>query len=143
MSNTNEPITAPKNTETTLYNHAEVQITSLRAVFGAKTYAISNITSVEGQKIEPSGCFPISLAILGGALTLFGALAAFADGGFGMLMFGLLLLIPGVAIYRSAKPSFAVNITTSAGEVKAYTSNDWETIRQIVEALNNAIVQKG
>lgn len=142
MSNTNEPITAPKNTETTLYNHAEVQITSLRAVFGAKTYAISNITSVEGQKIEPSGCFPGGLIVFGLLLSMIGITQAL-DGEFGMLAFGLLLLIPGIAIYRSAKPSFAVSITTSAGEVKAYTSNDWETIRQIVEALNNAIVQKG
>lgn len=142
MSNPSEPLAAPKNTETTLYNRAEVQITSLRAVFGAKTYAISNITSVEGQKIEPSGCMPIGLSLAGGLLVMVGVVQAL-DGEFGTLAFGLLLLIPGIAIYRSAKPSFAVNITTSAGEVKAYTSNDWETIRQIVEALNNAIIQKG
>jgi len=44
---------------------------------------------------------------------------------------------------RSAKPTYTVSLTTASGEVKACESHDQQTIRQIIESLNTAIIQKG
>lgn len=128
--------------ETPIYEKADIKITNLRAVFGAKTYSISNITSVEAQRIDPSGCAPAFFILGGILLTAVGAMAAM-DGSYGILIFGLCLLIPGYFISRQQKPSYAVSLTTASGEVKAYTSENQETIQEIVNALNEAIIRKG
>jgi hypothetical protein len=140
----NEPI---QKTETTIYQQGEVHITNLRAVFHTKTYAISNITSVDSQRIEASGCAPAFLVILGIFLALFGIGAATGRNGDAgdivMIIIGAVMVFGGAYVSRTAKPTYAVNLTTAAGEVKAYTSADETTIKNIVEALNNAIIQKG
>jgi len=142
-----DPKTQPKvgPSERVIYDQADIKITNLRAVFGAKTYSISNITSVEAQKIEPSGCLVGGLMLLGFPMIFFSILSLI-DGNsesWGVLIMGVLFAGAGLAGYRAQKPSYAVKLTTAAGEVKACTSDDESSIREIVEALNNAIIQKG
>jgi hypothetical protein len=127
--------------ETTIYEKDNIKITNLRAVFAEKTYSVSNITSVETKKINPSGCLPAGLICFGLVLFVYGASDLKQNIGsivFGLLLFGLVFII-----VKTTKPSYAVSLTTAAGEVKAYSSLDQATIKQIVEALNTAIIQKG
>ena len=127
--------------ETTIYDKNNIKITNLRAVFGGKTYSVSNITSVESKRIEPSGCLPIGLSISGSLFILVGVYNIKYEPG--ILMLGVLAFVLLFFSNRASKPTWSVTLTTAAGEVKACTSPDQQTIKQIVEAINNAIVQKG
>lgn len=127
--------------ESLIYEKNDIKITNLRAVFGSKTYSIANITSVETQRIEPSGCLVIGLILVGIAFLLIGLVDFTEDWQF--IIFGAMLLGLGFLVIKSQKPSFSVALTTASGEIKAYTSTEWESIKEIVEALNNAMIQKG
>lgn len=128
--------------ETTIYEKNDIKITNLRAVFGSKTYAISNITSVETKRIDANGCMPAGLMTIGVLLVFYGIPRLF-DAEFNMVIFGAIAFGLGFLIHRSNKPSYAVSLTTASGEIKAYTSESSESISEIIEALNNAIIQKG
>lgn len=133
-----------ENLETVIYESNGVKITNLRAVFGAKTYSISNITSVESKTIEPNGCVTGVLVMVGVFMIMFGIVSIVnKDPLWALLVLGLFFAGGGFALYRTAKPTYSVNLTTSAGEVRAHDSYEWSEIGPIVEALNNAIIQKG
>jgi hypothetical protein len=138
----NEPRPVP---EIPLYDQNGIKITNLRAVFGEKTYAVANITSVETVTLQPNGCLPAGLIIIGILMAMVGGLPYLStgDGSLGMLVIGLLFAGGGIGIMRTSKPSYAVSLTTASGEVKAYTHEDLTVIRAMVEALNTAIVHKG
>lgn len=129
--------------EVPIYEKADVKITNLRAVFGAKTYAIANITSVEGQTIESNGCLLASVILMGIFFTLVGIPFILDKQSFGMFIFGVFMFALAYLIKKSQRPSYAVNLTTASGEIKAYTSFNQQSIQEIVNALNDAIIQKG
>jgi hypothetical protein len=81
--------------EKAIYEQGTIKITNLRAVFGDKTYAMSNITSVEkGTKADNSGCVVAAMVLIGILMVVF----SFSDGiQWGTLTGGLLL----VTIYMS------------------------------------------
>lgn len=128
--------------EVTIYEKNDIKITGLRAVFGAKTYAISNITSVELKRVDGNGCMPAGLITLG-ALLFFYGIPRLLDANFSWVIIGAISFGIGFAIHKTNKPSFAVSLTTASGEIKAYTSDSQETITEIVKSLNDAIIQKG
>lgn len=127
--------------EIPIYNQGNIKITNLRAVFGDKTYSMSNITSVEKSKApDSSGCFVLGL-ILGGILAV---MFSFADGiSWGALLLGVAAVGFGVFVARATKPEYVVQFGSASGEVKAYKSANQDEIKQIVEAINQAIIQKG
>lgn len=127
--------------EITIFEKDTIKVTNLRAVIDAKTYSISNISAVEARRIEPSGCMPAGLTISGIFVLLF-SLTNIRDL-VPLLITGALLLFIGIGMLRQNKPQFAVQISTSSGEVKAYSSPNKEEIDQIVNALNEAIIKKG
>jgi uncharacterized protein DUF6232 len=139
--------------ETTIYEQSGIKVTNLRAVFGEKTYAVSNITAVETQSQEPSAFLP-TILFLGGALLLIlfgasifdsGSQNAALNGGikWNDLLGGVLMLVVGISIMRSAKTMYTVKVSSASGEIRAYSSTDEAQIRAIVEAINEAIIQKG
>jgi hypothetical protein len=138
--------------EITIYEHENIKVTNLRAVFGETTYAISNITAVKKNEVPaPIGC--ATLAVAGGALVLLYQVGQFFQnskysataGGFSGTWFLLALILLGLGIYtiRTEKPSYNVHISTASGEIKAFTSKDKGQIETIVNALNDAIIKKG
>lgn len=139
-----DPPTAPGRvgkSELPIYEKGDIKITNLRAVFGAKTYSISNITSVERKRIEPNGCLSFGLVVFGVGLIL----VAFINlkQNWQNIIFGGILVAAGFAMSKAQKASYAVALTTASGEIKAYTSDHEESIKEIIVALNNAIIQKG
>lgn len=135
--------------EIPIYSQGEIKVTNLRAVFGEKTYAISNISAVETETVAPSSFGGALLAI--GILMVIFAIPSFLPSQNALqsgpkvtlLLLGLLLLVAGFLSMRAAKSSYTVKISTSSGEVKAYTSDNKELIKNIVESVNQAIIQKG
>ena len=131
--------------ETTLFEKDNIKITNLRAVFGEKTYAVSNITAVEKETNARSALPPL-IAVAGGITLLFvvgGALSSGDPLNFTALFIGIALLVIGILVVRSERDSYTVKISTASGEIKAFVSSDTAFIKQIVDALNTAIVQKG
>lgn len=140
------------DTESTILEADDVKVTNLRVVIGAKTYALSNITSVELGRKEPSGCVPDFLILAGVgsvviALTqLFGPASsstphpAFPTG---WIIAAAFLLAGGILALRSGKPEYTVKVGSASGESNILASQDEPTIRKIVDAINTAIVQRG
>lgn len=126
--------------ETTIYEKDNIKITNARAIFGDKTYSMSNITSVEkGRAAEQGGCLLIGLFIGGLLALVFGIGNQEWGWAFAGLLFGGL----GIFMMRSQKPEYLVQFGSASGEIKAYKSTDEAEIKQIVEAINTAIIQKG
>lgn len=133
--------------EITIYQDQTIHITNLRAVIDGKTYPIANITSVGTLQQNPNGILPMVL-IFGGIAALLISVPTLLnartwDNNYPALTFGILMLIPGIAILRNSKPTYILQLATAAGEVKAMQSTDRDHIAKLTEALNQAIIQRG
>lgn len=126
--------------ETSFYaNQNGVRITSTRAVIGAKTYSMANISSVELAVIPPS-TGALYVLIIAGVLL---ALCVFVDGMRWLALLGGFLLLLGIALLRMAKPSYAVKIESSSGSANVITSQNKSYIEGIVTAMNEAFIKRG
>lgn len=129
--------------EKIIYEKRNIKITNLRAIFGDKTYAMSNITSVEKGSIAPSGGFSFFFTLFGVIIGLLAFLATPSMRGPIWLLAGLMLIGGIGTMLMGSKTEYYVQFASSAGEIKAHTSDDEAEIKQIVEAINQAIIQKG
>jgi hypothetical protein len=134
------PRAAPPPQERVLLENDQVTVTSARVVDHQKktTYAMSNITSVS-EFVEP---VPASIAILGFLLGALGLMCVgLGTGGIGgfFAMIGVLLLI----IYFLTKPKHWVRLGTAGAEHNALWSHDAAWTREVVAAINSAIVNRG
>lgn len=127
-------------------NRAGARITSARAIFGNKTYALATITSLEGRKINPERSVPYKV-VLGGVVAC--AVSAFmfvnpeSRNGVVSLLIGVVLIAAGVVWASRIGPTYAVILCTAAGKERVCTSaNEWE-INEVVAALNQAIIDRG
>ena len=118
-----------------------VEVTSTRAVFGAKTYAMVNLTSVSMGVIPANRTHGIVVAVVGLVITMCGA-AAGRDGG-PILLFGILALIGGLVLAAVAKEQYAVRIGSAGGESDGLVSPDKGRIQEIVNAVSQAIIKRG
>jgi hypothetical protein len=119
--------------EMTFYTSSDqaIRITSARAIFGAKVYAMANISSV-GMGMTKAKRWPgIALAILG--------VLAFSHS----IGLGVALVAIGVAWAVMVKDVFHVHIGSSSGEADVRSSKDVEHITEIVRAMNEAFIKRG
>lgn len=116
--------------EQTFFDHDGVQVTNARFVVDANTYAVRNITS--------TAAWTKPRQWIAGAICAIAGLAAMA----GAPPIGIFFLILGGLFFYFGRPVHYVRLHTSGGEVKAVKSYDIEYVRQIVAALNNAIVSQ-
>jgi hypothetical protein len=125
-----------------------VRITSTRAIFDSKTYALAGITSVEGREIPPDHTLPVLPILLGVVLFVGGIFAAGADTmsrgvGISLIVLGLAVVGLGVLWASRIRPRYAVIICTAATERKALISPDKHYVDEIIDALNEAIIDRG
>lgn len=128
--------------ETIYYAKNNVQVTNARAIMGGKTFAMSNITSVNMETIAPPAGFAIGIAGVGimlGFLTF--VLDVESKGPF--LILALVLIGIGIAWASMLKPSYAVQIGSASGETKGMTSQSKSEIEAIVAAMNQSIIERG
>lgn len=119
--------------ETIFYNGNSVTVTQSRFVTESKTYAMRNISSVHLFEIVKNKAKAIVLII-------FALLFLFSKEFFWI---GLILIALGIIWFIFIKNEYAVRISTNAGEVNSIISQNKEYIREIVNALNEAIIHRG
>jgi hypothetical protein len=127
------------------YRSGNVVITSSRAEFAGKTYAMANVTSVKMEEVPPDRGCATWLAILG-AIGLFGGCAALSegvDGGGIALLAAIALIAAGGFWLYSLKPTYKVVLGSAWGEVSAMESPDQGDIASIINAIKKAIVERG
>jgi hypothetical protein len=124
--------------ETVFYQEGDVIVTQSRFIVRGETFAMRNITSVRSMRFEHAHKGSSKVIAVG----LLVALSGFLFGrGAGWLGAGIIVL--GIVCATNEKPTYAVFLTTSAGEVSAYQSADPDTVARIVQALNDSIIARG
>ena len=119
------------------YNDGKTLVTSRRAVLNGVTYVMANITSVTlATHEEEKRSFPPTLLVLGGIIAAMSLVhgSLFAGG-------GVLLLIAAYVLLRPT-PHFIVRIRSGSGETDALQSRERQSLQPIVDAINQAIVER-
>ena len=128
--------------EKVIYEQGNIKITNLRAVFGDKTYAISNITSVtKKEKTNLSAFLPVAIIVVGIAFISF----AFFNEVINWIAigFGVLMVVGGYFVAMLLKTEYFVQIGSASGEEQAYKSKSIVKVMDIVRAINQAIIEQG
>jgi len=117
-----------------------VTVTKTRAIIGGVTYAMANVTSVR-MFVQPK---PPAAAIVAAILMLLGLGSAKYDAtpqtGIGITAAGAVLL----AVYLFVlKPKYWVRIGNAGAESNAAWSNDPAWTQEVVQAINEAIIDRG
>jgi hypothetical protein len=124
----------------------KVTVSTARLVFGQKTMAMANITSVSTKREPAPTGGPVVIALAGGLLSLIGG-GLFAQSlspkTLLPLAAGIGLLVLGIHATRSAKPTFWVIVSTAGAETKAFKSSDKDLVERITGAINDAMVRRG
>lgn len=129
------PVPLPQP-EKTYYSDAAITVTSTRAVLAGKTYAMANITSVAMAEVQPGAGCGCALLGLGGMC----ALGLFSSATIALGVVGLLMLVGGVALM--SQKNYVVRIGSSSGEANALQHQDGAYIQKIVNAMNQAIIER-
>lgn len=125
--------------ESALFNASGVTITPTRAIMGGRTYVMSNITSVTVRITHPRRAGGYFILFIGAC----GCLAGLADQNGATIVIGLVLIAVGYLKGIAAKDTHHVYLGSASGEGEAISSHDRAFIDGIVDALNEAIVQRG
>ena len=127
--------------ETTYYQDGGITVTNARAVLGAKTYAMANITSVSMGEIPANRAPGVVVALIG--LAIAGCSASAGSDGTSGIVIGVIVLGIGIAIAAAVKIQYVVKIGSASGESNALVAKDKEYIQKIVNAVNEAIIKRG
>lgn len=133
--------------ETTYFSEKNVKITSTRAIIFDQTYSMANITSVSTKELHPNQSFGIILMLVGMLFSLCGLPGLFnlTEGSSILLTFfvgGVIALVFGIYLIATSK-RYAVRLGSASGETNALISKDQDYIQNIVDALNQAIIERG
>jgi hypothetical protein len=130
-----------------LFDERGICVTKTRFLFGHETYALAAVTSVKPRVFPAERGGPAVLAIF--SLTTLGIGVGLSVTGEQKVLGALIALGSALALTASVywmikvKPSYAVVITTTAGEKTVCISKDGFFIDAIIQALNRAISLRG
>ena len=118
--------------EQIFYDNGGVKVTSARFIVYGETKPLAGFTSVSMLSSSPSRLWPIILIILGIILLFCNYFVA-----------GIIIgIIGGVWLFLQ-KPTYHVRVETASGASDALSSKNQKFISDIVNALNDAIVERG
>lgn len=123
--------------ETTYYTNGRVTVTNARFVVDAETYAISGITSVKLDVKKPNRILPILLIVLTFLVLTKGGSPANLS-----IWHWLLALVPGVIWLTIQRTHYTVTLSSASGENRALKSKIKPFVRQVVDAINQAIIAR-
>jgi Family of unknown function (DUF6232) len=132
--------------EQTFLSESGVYISNTRVVIHGTTYSTANITSVRtGYTAASTGCATVLiifgvLAVLGGLGIAFGADSEAAAM---PLVFGLVIVVVGIAWFKSQVPLYHVILATAAGERPGLSSRDGALVSRVTAAVADAIAFRG
>ena len=121
-----------RDAEMTFLQKEGVRVTSTRFIVPGKTFAMAGVTSVRSVTIDPDRKWPSVLIIVGIIFLLVESTR----------ILGGMLLVGGIVWIAMQKPTFAVGLSSASGEAHAITDENEESIKSIVNALNEAIVYR-
>ena len=120
--------------EKVFFEYDDVKVTNTRFINGANTYAMAGVTSIKLREKKPSMGDVLAFVVISLALMGFvdkEPVALFPAIGSAVLAFFL---------YRKKKTLYAIILSTSGGESEGLLSNQIEYTKQLVDALNQAII---
>jgi Family of unknown function (DUF6232) len=120
------------------YKDDRTLVTSRRAVLNGVTYVMANITSVAiGQRQGQVGCLPGIMLILGTDIVVLGAALAIP-----LAIIGVVILIGTFIFISNPDAHYIVRIRSGSGEVDTLEGKDRQALQKIVDAINQAIVER-
>lgn len=129
----------PASSEKTYYTDNTVTITSTRAIFPDKTYAMANVTSVSLGTV-PAETTPGCVVMIVGVAFTWGC---FSQGSpvWGVVSLGVLFF--GIWLACKAKEKYVVRVGSASAESDALTSPDKSYTDRVVAAVSQAIIDRG
>ena len=125
--------------EITILKEGNVKITNQRVIIGTKTYAISNITSVNMRVNEPRMFLPVLIMVNMGICSVLIAISNMKEYAH-YLQTGIYLAIAGILMMLiSRKTKYSVEIKSEMGEFRILEANDRDYVEKIVKAINELI----
>jgi hypothetical protein len=121
--------------EEIFYESGNVKVTNARFIVDSQTYAMNGVTSVKGHIIPANRTLGLILLIVG--------LLIFFGSGIGGKLLGLLVAAAGGYLMYQAKATHAVMLHSSSGEAQALSSTDEAYIKNVINALNEALIHRG
>ncbi|HOR39662.1 MAG TPA: DUF6232 family protein [Paludibacteraceae bacterium] len=113
------------------FEEGDVKVTNARFLTYGKMHSMANVTSVAKYVVKPKRTGPIVLGIIG--------LICFAF----KWWLAVLLLAGAVAWWMTQKNNYVVSLASSSGNQEALSSTDEAFIDRVVNALNDAIAERG
>jgi hypothetical protein len=133
------PTNLSKKVEITYLKTWDATVTSTRAVLHHVTYAMVNITSVRKTRIEPNQSLGMLAIVFGIILFAWGMATSNPTA----MTLGAVVFVLGCGILMILKPSFAVTIGSAGGEKHALVGKAQKDIDCIVDAVSQAIIERG
>jgi hypothetical protein len=132
--------------EITYFQTQGCLVTNRRVVFGQDTHVVRNITSVSSAKLSPNRKPGRILAVLCFLITM---CVSVATGGKSpstfasiVILLGFVGVIFGLVLSFTAKPRYGVNFVSGSGMINGLTSYDQQLVNNIVNAINQAIIER-
>lgn len=122
--------------ETTYYTNGNVTVTNARIVLPSQTYAMAGITSVKFDKVSPNRLPPI-LLLIATLLFLVNQAAHLSIWHF------LIALMPSILWLALQKTRYCVQLSSASGESRALASKDKKFVKDVVDSINKAIIERG
>lgn len=135
-------------TETEIFRYGADVVTTQRAVLTGTTYAVRQINSVRMETVPANRRAALLFLAFGGVALLWGVLLAkdvslFDTSALTGLLIGAALAALGIWLWKRARPTHYVLLSTSSGEVKSVYSHDAALIQRYVSAVSDAVVRQG
>lgn len=125
---------------------AQITVDDDFARFGAKSYAINKINTVEMRERAPhgmTGMFICGLLTIIFLFTYLGSLSGNTKSSFGTLL--VALVCGGLTYYqwrRSKIREYSLFLRTSSSEVQAYISSDQDEVQSLRDRIERAMVRQ-
>lgn len=124
-------------TETTYYTNGKVTVTNARFIVDDETHAISGITSVKLGVKKPNRFLPVALmAVLFLVLTKGGKYDGLS------IWHWAMVLLPGIIWLSLQRTHYTVTLASASGEHRALKSRIKPFVREVVDAINQAIIRQ-
>ena len=121
--------------EQVFFEQGNVKVTNARFVVNSQTYAMNGVTSVKSNVVPPSRTGAM-IAIGLGLLMLLAAEGA-------SKIIGLALVAGGAWFLSQQKATHSVYLSSASGEVQALSETDEGFIKNVIQALNEALIHRG
>jgi hypothetical protein len=134
-------------------NGHDVMVTDTSFTVKKKQYRILGITDHAIRKIKPLRMKGLFIVLLGALITLLSTLEYFSSQVDSVILFervwsgsqvllasGIVIALIGLIWTFAVKPRYAVHISTAEGDTDVVVSSQREYVRQIVNALNRAVM---